>query len=296
MNLKGKKRGEKIFFIALIAYPLLQFLVFYVIVNINSILLAFKAFDPDTATYYFQGLQNFVKFIKDITSDPAMVKASINSLTLYVSTLFIALPLNLVFSFFLYKKVVGKGIFRVILFLPQIISALVVSLMFRYFIENAMAQLIGINLLQTKSTGFPTIIFYTIWASFGTQILVYTSAMSKIDPALIEYGKIEGMSMLQEFRYITLPSIFPTITVFLVVGVAGIFSNQASLFNFFGPSARGDLQTIGYIFFVKIFKNTDASFAQYPYAAAAGILFTLVAAPITLVVKNLLEKYGPSAD
>jgi len=47
---------------------------------------------------------------------------------------------------------------------------------------------------------------------------------------------------------------------------------------------------------VKIIKNTDASFAQYPYASAAGILFTLVAAPITLIVKNVLEKYGPSAD
>ncbi|MDD5292824.1 MAG: sugar ABC transporter permease [Candidatus Izemoplasmatales bacterium] len=295
-NLGAKRRGELIFFIALIAYPILQFFVFYIIVNINSLMLAFQEFDPATASFHFKGFQNFALFLRDISQDPQMKQAAINSLTLYLSTLFIALPLNLMFSYFLYKKVVGKGIFRVVLFLPQIISALVVSLMFRYFVENAISQIIGFNLLQTRSTGFPTIIFYTIWASFGTQILIYTSAMSRIDPALVEYGKLEGMSMLQEFWHITLPSIFPTITVFLVVGVAGLFTNQASLFNFYGPSARGDLQTIGYVFFVKVIRNTDASFAQYPYASAAGILFTLVAAPVTLLAKNLLEKYGPSVD
>ncbi|MFA7561020.1 MAG: sugar ABC transporter permease [Candidatus Izemoplasmatales bacterium] len=291
-----KRRGERIFFIALIAYPILQFFIFYVVVNINSLLLAFQEFNIETATFQYAGFKNFALFLRDITQDPAMKQATINSVTLYLSTLFIALPLNLVFSFFLYKKVVGKGVFRVVLFLPQIISALVVSLMFRYFVENAISEIIGFNLLQTKSTGFSTIVFYTIWASFGTQILVYTSAMSKIDPSLIEFGRLEGMSMFQEFRYVTLPSIFPTITVFLVVGVAGLFTNQASLFNFYGPTARGDMQTLGYIFFVKVIKNNDASFAQYPYASAAGILFTLIAAPVTIIAKNLLEKYGPSVD
>lgn len=295
-SISTRKKAEKRFFIALILYPILQFVVFYVIVNINSILLAFKVFDIETATFQFVGFKNFALFLKDIVQNPGMTKALRNSLVLYLSTLLIGLPLNLIFSFFLHKKVVGKGVFRVVLFLPQIISALVVSLMFRYFVENALAEVIGFNLLQTKSTGFQTIIFYTIWASFGTQILIYTSAMSKIDPSLIEFGQLEGMSMFQEFWYITLPSIFPTISVFLVVGVAGFFTNQASLFNFFGPTAREDLQTLGYIFFIKVIKNSDASFAQYPYASAAGLLFTFVAAPVTIVIKNILEKYGPSVE
>ena len=196
----------------------------------------------------------------------------------------------------MYKKIPGTGFFRVILFLPQIISALVVSLMFRYFVEGGVATIIDKNLLLDKATGFGTMIFYNIWASFGTQILVYTSAMTKIDDSIVEYSQLEGVTPLQEFWYITLPLIFPTITIFLVAGIAALFTNQAGLYNFFGAGAYEHLETLGYVFFVKVAKSSESNYAQYPYASAAGLLFTLVATPITLVVKWALEKYGPSVD
>lgn len=295
-SIKTKRRNQKIFYTCLLIYPLLQFLIFYVFVNINSILLAFQTFDPTTATFYFSGLNNFKAVFQDLATDVTMRTATYNSFKLYICSLLIALPLNLIFSFFMYKKIPGHGAFRVVLFLPQIISSLVISLMFRYFVEAGLPSILHVNLLQNKDTGFNTMIFYCIWASFGTQIIIYTNAFSKINPELVEYGKLEGMNMWQEFFHISLPAIFPTITIFLVAGVAGIFTNQASLFNFYGASARTDLQTLGYIFFVKVLKNTDAGFAQYPYASAAGLIFTIVAAPLTLLVKHLLEKYGPRED
>jgi hypothetical protein len=49
------------------------------------------------------------------------------------------------------------------------------------------------------------------------------------------------------------------------------------------------------VFFTRIAKSS-ATIADYPYAAAGGLLFTLVVAPITIVTKSLLEKYGPSED
>lgn len=293
-SLTSRKRKELLFFIVLTAYPLLQFAVFYVGVNVNSILLAFKKFNPDTAGYYFIGTANFKEFLGDLRHSSAMITAVCNSLKLFVCNMVIALPLNLLFSYFLHKKVPLHGFFRVVLFLPQIISSLVVSLMFRYFVENALPTVLHMNLLANKSTGFGTMIFYYIWSSFGTQILIYTGAMDKIDPSIIEYGKINGISLWQEFRHVTLPLIFPTVTIFLVSGIAGYFTNQAGLFNFYGSSAREDMQTLGYVFFIKIIKADNASYARYPYAAAAGLLFTLIAAPVTILVKNLLEKYGPS--
>ena len=51
-----------------------------------------------------------------------------------------------------------------------------------------------------------------------------------------------------------------------------------------------------YIFFVKVLKSEAASYAQYPYASAAGLLFTVVATPLTLLIKWLLEKFGPRED
>ena len=302
-SMKTKRRNELIFFICLVAYPLLQFSVFYVGVNVNSIVLAFQKFNIDTANYDFIGFENlfdnFKQFFQEFQDPNSNMKmATLNSLKIYLCSLLIGLPLNLIFSYFMYKKVPGHGFFRVILFLPQIISSLVVSLMFRYFVENGLAHpnVLGRNLLIEEATGFGTMIFYCIWAGFGSQILIYSGAMSGIDVSVVEYGQLEGISLFQEFIYVTLPLIYPTITIFLVSGIAGFFTNQAGLFNFFGTGADKHMQTLGYVFFVKIFKSETASYARYPYASAAGLLFTIVAAPITIIVKNLLEKFGPSVE
>ena len=293
-----KKWGELAFYCGLIAYPLIQFIVFYVCVNFNSILLAFKKYDPSTVTYSFWGLGNFSQFVKDIIGDYAMRSAFTNSFWLWLCVLVIGMPLNLIFAFFMYKKIPLSGFFRVVLFMPQIISTLVISLMFRYFVENGLSSLPfpGFNLLLDKKTAFPTMIFYNIWAGFGTQILIYTSSMNQISESVVESARLDGASKFREFISITLPSIFPAITTFLVVGVAGFFTNQANLYNFYGGSARDDMLTLGYVFFRKIAGSNDASFAQYPYAASAGVLFTVIAAPITLAAKYALEKFGPSAD
>lgn len=297
-KLTKKRWGELVFYCCLIAYPLAQFTVFYVCVNFNSILLAFKQYNPETVTYSFWGFGNFAKFAKDVMSDYAMRSAFSNSFWLYLCGLVIGMPLNLIFAFFMYKKIPLSGFFRVVLFLPQIISTLVISLMFRYFVENGLSSLSfpGFNLLLSKKTGFPTMIFYNIWAGFGTQILIYTSSMNQISDSVVESARLDGASFLREFWSITLPSIFPAVTTFLVVGVAGFFTNQANLYNFYGGAARDDMLTLGYVFFRKIAGSNDASFAQYPYAAAAGLLFTIIAAPITLAAKWALEKFGPSAE
>ena len=299
-SIKDQRKKKKIFYTLLLIYPVAQFLIFYVFVNFNSILLAFQDFNDTTATFEFLSaanlFDNFKEVIYDLFNDIEMKTATINSLKIYACSLFIGMPLNLIFAFLMYKKIPGNGAFRIVLFLPQIISSLVISLMFRYFVESALPSLFGVNLLQSKDTAFNTIIFYCIWASFGSQIIIYTNAFSKISPELVEYGKLEGMNLWQEFFKVALPAIFPTITIYIVAGVVGIFTNQASLYNFFGSGARTDVKTLGYIFFVQVLKSDAAAYNQYPYASAAGLLFTLIATPLTLLIKKMLEKYGPRED
>ena len=95
-TMSSRRRGELAFFIALVAYPLAQFAVFYIGVNINSVLLAFQHFDTGTAQFYFNGagelFDNFASFLSDLRGNAAMITATLNSVILYVCTLCIALP------------------------------------------------------------------------------------------------------------------------------------------------------------------------------------------------------------
>ena len=115
--------------------------------------------------------------------------------------------------------------------------------------------------------------------------------MDRIPESILESATLEGISKIQEFWYITLPLIFPTMSTFLIVGVAGIFTNQFNLFSVYGiapPST--DMYTLGYYLFAETAYANDLS---YPRLSAFGILFTVIAVPLTFGFRFILEKFGP---
>ena len=193
------------------------------------------------------------------------------------------------------------------LYLPQMVSSVVISLMFQCFISKSfpifMVKILKVssfplNPLKDMGMGFGMNLFYAIWAGFGTQLILYAGAMARIPDSLIEFGELEGINMLKEFWFVVVPMVYSTITVFLVTGVASIFTSQLALYNFYGGGAPETFQTIGYYIYVQVIGSGDAQGLkqQFPTASAAGLMFTLVAAPVTLVARWALEKYGPNVE
>jgi len=118
--------------------------------------------------------------------------------------------------------------------------------------------------------------------------------MSGLSTEIIEAAKIDGANSWQEFFHIVLPGIFPTITTFAVTSVASIFVNQLNLFSFFSGQAPEGVQTYGYYLYVQTVRANSE--AEYPIICAIGLFLTIIAVPLTLIVKYLLEKFGPSED
>ncbi|GHV00710.1 ABC transporter permease [Clostridia bacterium] len=295
----SKKTKDMIFYTVLIAFPIAQFAYFYVAVNVNSVLLAFKSYDILSGAYGFAGFSNFINIFKEFSGSNLMAKTAVNSLVAYAVGLIAGVPLALLFSFYITKKFPGHGFFKVILFLPSIISAIVMVVLFKYFVDRLYPEFMlrvfhktVPGLLTDSRSAFATVLFYSILVGFGTGVLVYSGAIARIPASLTEAAKLDGITSLREFWYITLPLIFPTISTFLIVGVAGIFTNQLNLFSFFSSSAEYEVYTFGYFLFAQ---TAYAGTANYPRLAAYGLLFTLVAAPLTFGVKKLLEKLGPEA-
>ena len=134
--------------------------------------------------------------------------------------------------------------------------------------------------------------FYNLFVSFGTSTLMYSNAMDNISPAQVDAARLEGAVGLKEFYYITFPMIYPTFSTFFITGVATIFTNQYNLYSFFGEGSS--IQTYGYWLYVQVAGAVSQS--EYPVVAAVGIFLTIIAVPLTLIVKKLLEKFGPSED
>ena len=302
-NLKKKKWWKNknlLFYCLLMAFPLVQFLVFYIGVNFNSILMAFQRIDiqKDTVEWTVSNIQNAFQMM---TGSPELLSVLSVSVVSYVILTGIGIPLGLFFSYYIYKKLPLSGAFRVILFLPSIMSAIVMATIFQFFVERAiptaMMQFFDVEmmgLMENPETRFACILFYNILMGFGANVLMYTNSMSGISQEVVEASQLDGASTLQEFLHVTLPMIYPTIAMFIFTGIAGIFTNQLNLFSFYGAAAPGGISTYGYYFYTKT--QGAKSIAEYPLLSAMGLFMSAVAVPLTLLVKWLLEKFGPSED
>ncbi|MDY3723873.1 MAG: sugar ABC transporter permease [Candidatus Borkfalkiaceae bacterium] len=311
--LSDKKTRDLTYYIFLLVLPFLQFFIFYVVVNFNSIILSFKRFELTGYTFKFVhgGFENYKQVFADIARDAAMGTMLKNSGIAYLSGLLITTPLALFFSYYIMKRFKGSGFFRVILFLPTIVSSVITVFMFKIMCDNIIPELIkmlfyknspdfdkgSFMFLTRMDTRFTAVLFYSIFVGFGTNVLLYTGAMSGTDDSMMEAAAIDGVSDIKEFLFIIFPCVYPTLTTFLVCGVAGFFTNQLFLFPLYDTEADPSIRTLGYYMYIKSIDVKGVVKEQmYPYLSALGVVFTLIATPITLLVKFVLEKIGPSED
>lgn len=142
---------------------------------------------------------------------------------------------------------------------------------------------------------FKTVLFYNVWMSFTTALVMYSNAMNQVSDEILESGKIDGVEGgLQEMFYLVLPMIFPTITTFLITGFSAFLSMSGPLVAFFKFNAPQSSYTLGYFFYIQV--AGSSSQIMYPYLAAGGLIMTIIMAPLTFLLKYVLEKYGPSTE
>ncbi len=303
MELKRQKKQayhDLPFYLLMLLFPIAQFAIFYIGVNGRSFLYAFQSVDALTGTITWTS-KPFVDAWNEMLK-PSMLHIFGISFLSFFLTYSISTILALLFSYFIYKKLPCGNFFKVMLFLPSILSAIVMVTIYQNFVELAIPEVFskwfGISikgLIENTETRYGAIIFYNILVSFGTSVLMYSNAMSGISTEIIEAGKIDGTNSWSEFLHIILPSIFPTISTFIVTGVASIFVNQINLYSFFGPLASEDVQTYGYYLYKQTITVANNE-SQYPFICAIGLILTLIAVPLTLIVKELLERFGPSEE
>lgn len=294
-GLDSKKKSRLIFYICGVAWPVIQFIVFYVFVNFNSILLSFRNFDVQSG-YSFAGIDNFKRVFSEIATQPFLKTAFKNTFLIFGISI-VSMFATLIMSYYLYKKHLFSGIFKVMLFLPSIIPGIALVICYKYFVEVGVPKIweevfnISIQgLLSNPDTKLITILFFNVWFGVGSTFLLYSGAMSGISDSIIEAATLDGVTAMQEFGYIVFPMIFPTFATFFITSFATLFTNQMSVFSFSGAQADYSVYTIGYYLYKSV---QTATMDQYPYLSAFGLVLTVIIIPICLLTKKALDKFGP---
>ena len=296
-----KKALDAIFIIVMLAYPVTQFVVTWCFVNFGALSMAFNGseyFDDFEFSFY-----NFIKIFEDLSStipDQANFLnlnagwiVILNSLGYAFITVFISLPLSLLFSYFLQKKMPIANVFRAIFFLPNIIPIVALTFAFRMSYTTPFGYLSFIfDSLGISTTKYPNaqilVYLYCIWAGLGYNIILFSGAIGRIPKELFESAELDHAGYFKEFVHIVIPCIWPTIVTLVVMGmthVLTLYMHPYLLTNYDTSStysiALAIFQTAG---------NEGAMPTELHQVTAYGLFFSLIWAPLILLVRHLMSK------
>lgn len=292
----------QIFVICMLAYAVVNFAIFYVWMNIDSILLAFKTYNGMSGQQEFYEFphifDNFKEFFVNLFTSSGTLPYFLRGALYHLTGFLIAYPVSLIFSYLIYKKLFLHNFFKVMLYVPSIVSAMVISIMFKTLAENFLPVLfpqLGNAPLSEEAYATPLLVVYSIFFAMPGQLIINTSTMSTVPQELIEYGRLEGITMRKEFMHVVLPLVYPLITVQCLGLFVGLFTASGPLYAIYAEMAPEYTMTYGYYIFTRVI-GRNASEAYYGFTAASNLAIGLISVPIVYFTKWLLEHFDPEAE
>lgn len=240
------------------------------------------------------GVENFRRILTDQVFREAIVRIFIWA----VLSILLKVGMALVIAYLLTKSIRGISFFRSVVFLPYIISASAMCLMFTIMYDkdigliNMLLRAIGLGKyakywLSDPNTAFYAVILIPIYQAVGYFFVILFAAMKDIPSDLYEAGKMDGTNSLTEFFLITLPTIWPTLVVCIILAINGAFQNFDYIFimTYGGPGHASEVPAT--YMYKSIFVN-----GEYGYGSAAAlILFVLTIAVTSCVRKGLNSRF-----
>ncbi len=262
--------------------------VFFLYPLFNALLLAFQQTNGPVTKEWI-GLKNF----SFILTDPVFYKALKNTAIFAFFSIFLQLPISLGLAMLLnVAKSKAKGLFRLLIFSPQLVGPIFVGIMFsvmftkRYGLVNKFFQELSgwgleVDWLSNPHLAMPALVLIALWLYAGFNMIYFLAALQNVDESLKEAAAIDGAGKWQIFWHVTLPAIKPVTTFVVIMSTIGSFQLFELPYNLFpnqnfGPDNSG-LTIVGYLY-IKAFRNSDLGLG-----AAVGWILTFIIMAISLL-------------
>jgi len=304
------KTKRTVFICSFLALSLIHFAVFWCFINFDTIRLTlFRVNEYGEETFVW--FENYSRLFKDIflKEDTSAANSFWNSFHA-VGINFIILPISIIVAYAFYKKVYGYSFYRIIFYLPSVISIVVLAAafreMFRQFndgttvIIGPVAQLlsaIGINKEWLTpdvdvNVKWPLIYTFAILNGMGANVILLTSAMNRIPKEISEASRLDGCGFFRELTHVTLPLIMPTITTWVMMIFSSVYAffMQPMLILEGNSGVDGKFLTTPWQIFNLV---ADAGFDTQRLISAAclGIILTMFVLPLNLLMRALLNRF-----
>lgn len=292
MKRMSRKKRSDMFWGYLCVAPLTLGLLFFLaaplVFAVYLSLTTYDLFNPPV----FVGFQNFARVFSEKETQfwPSIGNAFVMSIGVLLS-----MGISLFLANILCGKIKGTNLFRMILFLPTICSAVAVGIMwkriydYQYGLINAVIGLFGIDKVNwlDQEHAVPSLIFLNVLFGLGTNVLLYIATIKGVPNSYYEAADLDGANSLQKFWYITIPSVSPVSFYILVTGLIGSLQGFTTYKVMTGGSPPNTMMPV-----MIIYNYAGGNYGSfYGYSSALAILLGIIIAIVTTVNFVMQDKW-----
>lgn len=287
------RSGRGRFIFLCVAPATILFLIFMIIPTINVFRMSlFKrsAYSPNET---FVGLDNF----KRLLQDAGFIRSMQNTILLIVVVTVITFAFALVFAAILTREnIKGQNFFRIIFYIPNILSVVVISAIFSAIYDtnngtlNSLLSLFSGKTITTMWKGesmvMVSLIIAMVWQAIGYYMVMYMASMSSVPQSLYESASLDGAGRVTQFFQVTLPLIWTNIRTTLTFFIISTI-NMAFLFvkamTSGGPNGASEV-ALSYMY-KQAYTNST-----YGYGMAIGALVFLFSFGLSAIVNAVTKR------
>ena len=279
------------FILLCVAPAVILFTIFMVVPTFNVFRLSLyqrSTFNPNEV---FIGLKNFQMLLKDAT----FIRSMQNMLLLIVMVTVFTMATALIFAGILTReKLKGQDFFRIVFYIPNILSVVVISGIFSaiYDIDkgllNSLLNLFGKEgiLWKGEQHVIMSLVIAMVWQAIGYYMVMYMASMSAVPGSLYESAGLDGASRVTQFTQITIPLIWTNIRTTLTFF---IISTINMAFLFVSAMTGGGPNNASNVALLYMYNQKNLG-GGYGYAMAIGVVIFVVSFGLSALVNKVTER------
>lgn len=291
-----KSKAKKWFVFGCLAPAMLLFILFMIVPTINVFAMSTFKWGGLSANKTFIGLKNFQMLFQDMN----FIRSLQNTIVIIVLVTIITMTIAILFASILVReKIKGQNFFRIIFYIPNILSVVVISAIFSAIydpsangmINSILSMINGEGWETIKFLGNPNIVVFAIigaliWQAIGYYMVMYMASMSTIPEHLYEAAALEGAGKVRQFFSITLPMIWDNIRTtltFFVISTINLSFLFVQVMTGGGPD--GASETVLSYMYLQAYNRSS-----YGYGMAIGTVVFLLSFALSWAINKVTER------
>ncbi|MFC4386420.1 carbohydrate ABC transporter permease [Gracilibacillus marinus] len=283
MSLRKKSKIETNSSLWWMYVPAFIFVGFFIVYPfLDGIRISFTNWNGFSQNYDFVGLQQYSRML----TDPDTWLVVRNTLLFGLGSTIFQNVVGLTYALLLNQSIKFKAITRTIVYLPVIISPLIMGYIWYFFFAyqdgalNDILMALGmdkINALGNPDLNIWIIVFVNTFQYVGIAMIIYLAGLQSISKDFYEAADIDGATPFQQFKNITLPLIMPSVTINMVINIIGGLKLFDVIISLTGGGPGNASQSMSTFMYTLYFSRQDAG-----YAATQGVLMMVIILVLSL--------------